>query len=497
VVHTSWFTYKRSISGRGSAVRAAILGLLLSLAWTAPSFAQHAVERASAFRDQRDFAGAVALLREHLAQHPDDASAARMLAETLYWTGDVAAAQREYEAALTRFPSDTHLRLDYARFLMETRRYPRARAVLHALRGAAGEREADVEAMLGTLAYWTGDLGAASAHFRIALGHRPDHAEARRQLAEIRQLSAPWVAVGARVREDDQPLRRALAFAEAGWFLTPAHQLVLQAAPQWYDVPGASALQGGLLLQSAWPATGLQTSLGVGLARHGVEAEQEITGRAGLSLRLPRGFGAHLLGERERYDWTLASLETPLVTNSATGRLSWEAAGGWLAEASATIRRFPDDNQVTSVHGWALAPLVRRQGLELSAGYSVSYADAEESRWVPASPDLVQEGRYAPYHTPHDQRIHSALAAFRLPLGASASVRASAAYGFHAREQAPDGVLGDRWTYERGFNPWNAGASLGLQLRPGLAAEISGEHSRTAHYQVNAGGIRLTYRPVY
>ncbi|HEV2150474.1 MAG TPA: tetratricopeptide repeat protein, partial [Longimicrobiaceae bacterium] len=95
------------------------LPLLVALvvALTAPAAARgqtpapaDALAEASWLRDERDFAGAAELLRRHAAAHPEDANAARMLAQTLYWAGDVPAAETRYEGALRRWPEDPWLR---------------------------------------------------------------------------------------------------------------------------------------------------------------------------------------------------------------------------------------------------------------------------------------------------------------------------------------------------------------------------------------------------
>jgi tetratricopeptide (TPR) repeat protein len=483
---------------RGAAVRLLVSSLLLLLADGGLAYAQErAVAEAAALRDQRDFAGAAAVLRAHLARYPDDGGATRMLAETLYWLGDTAGAQREYEQALPRFPDDVRLHLDYARLLADTRQLGRTREVLLTVRGRGGPGEAEIEARLGTLAYWRGERSAAAEHFRTALVYQPDHADARRQLDEIRQLTAPWIATGASLRSDDQPLRRAGVVAEAGWFLSPQHGIVLQTAPTRYGAErGWLSLHGSVLLHSDWSGTRLQSRAGVGLLRRGDDVGEAVTGRLGVSLRLAAGVGMHFDVEREPYDWTLASIETLIVTDAGSGRLTWETEKGWMTEAAATVRRFPDDNQVSNAYGWALIPIVRTGSARLSAGYGFSYADATESRWRPRAVEETQGGRYTPYYTPDTQRIHSAIGTLSLPLGEGMTFSANGGYGIHATERAPDGVYPILWTYERRYTPWNARAALSLAPAPGVSLELVGEHGRTAYYRMNSASVRLTYRPV-
>src|SRR5450830_1686682 len=94
---------------------------------------QNPVEEAQRLRAAGDFASAARLLTARVAKNPDDAEAARLLAQTLYWLKDVERASAVYEAALIRHPKDTALRLQYARMLVETRSALRARELLAAL----------------------------------------------------------------------------------------------------------------------------------------------------------------------------------------------------------------------------------------------------------------------------------------------------------------------------------------------------------------------------
>ncbi|MDQ3521289.1 MAG: tetratricopeptide repeat protein, partial [Gemmatimonadota bacterium] len=155
----------------------------------------HPVAEAARLRDARDFRAAIVALRKHLEEHPYDGDAIRMYAQTLYWSGEVKEAEAVYEAALVRNSEDRRLRLDFARMLMETRRVARARVLLTPLR-ADPHAAAEAESLLGSIAYWQGDLTAASRHFERALRLSAENGEAARQLGEIRTLAAPWLRLG-------------------------------------------------------------------------------------------------------------------------------------------------------------------------------------------------------------------------------------------------------------------------------------------------------------
>jgi cytochrome c-type biogenesis protein CcmH/NrfG len=104
------------------------------------------VREAARLRNNREFAEAVKLLDRHLQQHPDDAEAARMLAETLYWLKDLERARASYAAALDRHPDDQRLRVEYARMLAETGNRRMAKTLLEPL-SRSGQASADADTL--------------------------------------------------------------------------------------------------------------------------------------------------------------------------------------------------------------------------------------------------------------------------------------------------------------------------------------------------------------
>jgi tetratricopeptide (TPR) repeat protein len=490
-------TPKRSVqipvSGLSVLHVAALLAALLGGVTPAPAqngSATDAIHEASARRDRRDYAGAATLLREHVATHPEDVHALRMLAQTLYWMGRVDAARSVYETGLTRFPADSVLRLDYARMLVETDQREHARTLLHPLRTTP--LAADAEALLGTLAYWGGDLSAARKHFTDALRHDGQHSDARRQLDEIRQQSAPWITFGASLRCDDQPVEQSAGNAEVGMYLTPLHRLTVRAEPQRYRAAGTQQIvEASARWQGYWPRLRVETELGAGTIGRGVQPQHDWTGHAAAGLRLPQGFALRARVDRSPYHWTTSSLSTPVMTESAGGMLGWHRRG-WLGEAGHSLQRFPDGNRAQSAHAWLLAPLPLAAPIRLQAGYGFSFQDAEESRFVPgAAPGVA--GRYEPYYTPDDQRIHSAIGSLGVALGRALTLQASGAYGVVATEIAPPPDLTTA-AVRRSHHPWNARASANFALSRDISVGLAGEHMKAAYYELDQWSAVVTYR---
>ena len=212
-------------------VVACLLFGTLALAQQAPT--RDDVTEAQRQRDAGNLGKAAAILRAHLAQWPDDGEAARLLARTLYWMKDIPAARSAYQTALARHPDDTTLILQYATMLAETGERERARQMVLPLERLPATR-AEARALLGSIAYWSGDLTLAKELLTRALEENPGQRDARRTLDEILVATSPWVRLSSGFRHDDQPLDRAAVGIDARWFATPLVPVTVHVEPSGY-----------------------------------------------------------------------------------------------------------------------------------------------------------------------------------------------------------------------------------------------------------------------
>lgn len=480
--------------------------MLLPAALTAQT---DVIREAQQLRDARDFVAAVRVLQAHLRTRPGDGEAARLLAQTLYWMHDVAGARAVYEASIERHPADHRLRLDYGRMLAETGDAAGARVLVTPLRDVAST-QADASTLLGTLAYWEGDLIAAKRLFTEALRINPAQADASRQLREIRLAAAPWIRISPELRHDDQPLDRRTVGIEAGWFPTPLTPVRVRVQPGGY--------RSGDLTQTIWtteaevrhfaPAPRLETELAVGVLQRTIDGDRssEWTGRGVLGVRLRRHVTVRARFERVPYLYTIASLTTLVLTDVAAGELHWNDPRGWLGQAAVQRQQYPDDNMVRTVYAWVLAPILRGRDVDLQGGYAFGMDDADENRFVlsdrtqpypPTDPRFTTEGRYDPYYTPQRLVRHSAIAAVTGRLSAGTTLRLGGSYGVRATEDAPvllaapGGV--QRVFAQRAFSPWDLRASVDVAAGNGLTIGLNAETGRGSYYQWSKAGVHITY----
>jgi hypothetical protein len=256
------------------------------------------------------------------------------------------------------------------------------------------------------------------------------------------------------------------------------------------------------------PVLRLETELAAGVFRHPSGAEElDWQGRAAWGFRLPGHLTAGIRLERAPYLSTLASLDTPVTSRTATGLLKWQDPRGWLGEAAYGRQHFPDGNTIVTAYAWQLAPVVKAAAGELQAGYAFAREHATESRFVlarpaqpfpPDHPRFSTAGRYDPYYTPSRLVTHSAILALMLRPSGNTTIRGGGSYALHATEEAPvlfvsaGQVL--RTMSTRTFSPWTARGSIEIALGEGVALSANGELGSGAFYRWSKGGVQVTYR---
>ncbi|MEO5825970.1 MAG: tetratricopeptide repeat protein [Gemmatimonadales bacterium] len=470
------------------------------------------VAEAHRLRTSGSLPAAAALLQVYLTNHPDHGDAARLLAQTLYWQKRPSDARRHYEDALARHPEDSALRLDYGQMLIDMGDGTRAREVLRPLLGVAA-LNGRAEALLGTLAYWNGDLANARRLLRAAANADSTQTGVRRMLDEITVATSPWLETGGELRRDDQPLHRGAARATIGWYPGPATSLstwiVSEALSVGDSLSDRVTMLTGRVTHNA-PALRLSTEIAGGMLRRS-SASSDWVGLLDLGLHLSQRLVLHAAAERAPYLYTAASTSIPVITNTFRASLQWAAPGGWLGEARVQAERYPDDNTVRTAYVWLLAPVVNRSNAVFQVGYSVAAQESDESRFVPNQPSpspgqgntpTVTDGHYSPYYTPSALLVHSFIAATSVRLSPTVDIRLNGGYGVIAHEDAPffTAAVGaipptiEPDFMRRKFSPWEMRGAVGMNLSPSLRLIADGQAGASAFYHYTTVGARLSYR---
>jgi hypothetical protein len=420
------------------------------------------VIEAGRLRDSGKFSEAVLLLRQHRTEYPNDGDAIRMLAETLYWMKDFAAARALYDSAIVLHPEDVLLRQQYDSFITAT--------ADNTTKNSTGETAND-------------------------------------------RSTAPWVALRLGGTHDDQPLDRWGGEVEGGYYLTPVVSMKARAGSEFFSVScktdesGTAAtlrtVHGSLGIAGYSLATHTDFSVEGGFIQRDEPSHADWTGMASIGLRLHPYVRLGASAGRSAYLYTAASLRTTVMTDNYSGTVDIDGKG-WLGRAVYSIQEFPDDNSGTSAYAWGMAPLVNTSGAVLQAGYSISYQDTRELRFVlTPQTDYVGEsvvaGHYAPYYTPQNILSHSIIAAFTGNSADGFVVRVGGSFGVHATEDAPGFMAGPgesplvKTIASRSFHPWNARASVEKTLSQLATIDVKVEQSKTAFYNATTGGVGITW----
>jgi hypothetical protein len=474
------------------------------------------VAEARRLRDAKAFGAAATMMAAYAESHPNDVGSARFAALMAYWSKDFSSAGTIYSAALERHPNDAELRLEAAQFFGGVGQRGRARDLISSLADSADRSLATTRGaitLLGTLAYWDGDLVRARALFVDALRLDSANADARRQLREIELASASWIGVESWFAHDDQPLDRIAPGAEAGWFANPVTPLRVRFVSTGFDHDDVSAslsiVEGSVT--TFLPGAHLDLSGSAGFLSRTFGEKTDWTGRAALGFRLPRNLVLEGSYERTPYTNTAASLTKDVMVQAITGTLRMRESRGWLAEATARRETFDDDNSIATAFVWALAPVALRPRGRLQLGYGFAAQSAEESRFVvrpeelnfpPGQAPNTVRGYYDPYYTPRNLRVHSVLAAAKLLPNDRWSLSANSAIGVAASDDAPvlfttparpPDVNLARTYYRRSFTPWKIDGALEGKVSDAVRLALTASRSNGAFYAQTIAGVRVTY----
>ncbi len=480
---------------------------------TAPDARAQAVIR----RDSGDLRGAAALLRAHLEAHPDDGDALRLLAETLYQLKDFSGARRASERGLIMHPEDTELRLQYAQMLIETGFATRAREVLGPAGSESQATRGRANAILGTLAYWEGDLAGANTLTASAIGAGDRDPAIKRIHADIAVLTAPWISVTPGYQHDDQPVDRTSLAARAGWFPLASTSVTVHAEGlrfQLSDTASRTASVADITLSHYAAAARTDLTLSAGATARSFGSSSDAIGTASVAVRLPAHVKLGARVDRSPYFETEASLSEAVMTNTGIAYAHLDHPAGWIGEAAFQIRKYPDSNTLTNSYVWLLAPLLHSPMITLRGGYSGSLQNSSESRftlanssqaYLPGDARFDLTGRYRPYYTPIDLQTHSAIGSLEAHLNSTVSFSANGSYSFRATEShpalvavttlsSPAATTIQQISYARTFNPWTAHASL--QMRPSADVSIiaDGNLFRTGFYSASGASLSFVYR---
>lgn len=324
----------------------------------------------------------------------------------------------------------------------------------------------------------------------------------------------PWLTTAIWGSDDDQPRTALHGRLDAGRYFGPNATLAISFEAARLTAERVTGSPTSFSQTTTRP--GLAASIGFPAARLGLAGEvSSLFGSPSPdrlmlwnirpSLQLGAGVALRARVDRDRYTATAASLDTTVLFTAYELALDRSEAPGWAGAARYRRDDYGDNNPVTTISFWVLAPLTRSATRSFRAGYAFGWQDAPESRWLPRNPGGGAppaagpvEGFYSPYYTPHDVRVHSIAADAAIAAG-SAWLTLNGAVAVHARELAPEyllptGAMAPVLTFtERAFRPWQTTAAFTVPLAGATWLALSGNHQRTAFWKSVGARVSLTH----
>ncbi len=451
------------------------------------------------------------LLGRWCADHPTDTTALWLRGQNDYWRKNFRRSRRHYRSALDLDPGNFYLQLDFADSQLGMGRFRAAGKLLRPT-SKTDRKNPYYLYLLAKQLYWTGDVKAAEKHARAA--EKAGSKEAADLVREIERTRSPWGQLAATYTTDSQPLESYESGFSAGYFRS-----------KWWDVHfragGQRFLNTPLILDALrfelgnrvyFPKTGTELAAAAGIFQLKNQKAQPLV-HLELAQRLPFGWKLQLGAAQQPYFHTRSSLSPSLIFQQWSASLEWREAHGFWLKAGGQNNHFADRNQIVTGWGWAMTPALKVGWASGRLGYSYSWSDATENRFIADKtlaelltswdPTAQVRGHYAPYFTPQAMEMHMALVILQFDFLKYITLTINGKYGFSASASNPYVYLDKDATdvayirrdfQKTNFTPLEMGAKLAVRFSEVLSGEADYTFARTFFYELQSTGLRLKMR---
>lgn len=445
---------------------------------------KQATELARAEQQKGNLAAAYKALRAYIVPRDPQSLPGEIVwyaAQLAYLNQEQDAANTYYERAALKLSGNDLFAGDYGNFLLNTRHYQKAIAVLLPHQESVMNRF-----YLAKTYYWQGDYQKAKRVINTFSANERSLDFIREFIQEFNWAKSTRLEADLIYHTDDQPLQYTVEnfrlSKKLSNFLEPSAEVSLGQFRSDTSTSGTMRVQ----LGNRFLINPIRTQLSVRVGSFSVKQSSEVLYQVGIHTQLSRVFSldAHL--GRESYLYTIASAQSPIAYSDKSVALNVD--GRWLMGRIQYNRNSFENNNIDYTSLWMLVPLLNKKGFKLRLGYAYQYGNADTSSYVPRKSPVGLEqnivGVYNPYFTPSDQQVHNALVqiqAFptsRLSASLSASLPLSAQIDnpyLYTRYDANSNVVIERGFLRTSYRPVEIKASLGYKF--------SGAVSLTAGYQ--------------
>lgn len=399
------------------------------------------ISQARSLINEKKFEDALQLLSAYNSNN-SNLEAMRIHAQLLYWMKKFDEANALYEKTLSLFPDAVSVKLDYGRMLFQLSRFSKARLSLNDYL-IFDSTHLETNTMLAYIDLWTGHIAAAKKRAALLERHNPGNGDAAYILQQISIYTAPYIKIGGAVYSDDQPLQSQRFEPEAGFYQSWIFSPFIKASLYSFDADRnykTSWIEAGNKISFASSKTDLEFSAGYFQANN---YSGTMSWKVKLDQKISTALSFDVASQKKPYQYTLNSIKYPFLYQVTEIGLNLDNKKHWLARGAFQNQGFDDGNKVYTAYLWFLAPLIQKNDFSLKAGYSFSYANANQNNFEPKNqsfPPVLNtevDGIYNPYFTPADQTIHSLLGSLHIPFSKFVSFTSRLNIGISAHASQP------------------------------------------------------------
>ncbi|CAN5380815.1 hypothetical protein BH23BAC2_BH23BAC2_05720 [soil metagenome] len=432
--------------------------------------------------------------------------------QVAYWMGDTRKALKLYNKAYLLNPILTDLQLDYGRILFNSGELKESREILSQYQ-ISDPTHPETLIMLAYLDFWNGETGKAKTQAEEVLLNNPGNEMAIKLLNDIRVTTAVFVNLAASFATDDQPLDVNSYTITAGKYHSRWLSPVIKAGYRNFTLPEtntqSSFVEVGNRLRFGTSGPEINLMGGVFQAEYGEQSTNYI-GSLGISQKLAKHLSLELKVARTPYQYTLSSLENPLMQTVTSLGLSLDDRNSILGKLAYERQLFPDENIIHTTYAYFLKSLFSSEIFRFDLGYSFNYVHSEKNAFRPVEGVTVRPGTindqvsgiYDPYFSPQNQMVNSALVSVKLKPAESWEIKLRSNYGFYAKTEVP--VIQDNRNiggplntstqfYETTYTPYEVFGEVRANLSKGLSIGGQYQYSKLFFYEFHVAGVSLNY----
>lgn len=482
--------------------------LLLSLSNMAQSdLLLKTIDSANQLRDAGNFEKAALVLNNFNTTYPGNSWILRLQAETLFWMKNYSQSALVYEEAINFYPDDLDIKYEYAIMLFEWGKYEQAKSLLETYTSNNPD-VAGAESLLGATDFYLGNFKDAEKHLEISLKLNPGDEKTKEIYQQVSLITKPWLQALLAYSDDSQPLKNWVPAIQSGWY--HSNLLSLSFLINFQNLSSDSLLSNRFNFQVSnnfnFAKTGISATVSAGTFYTSVNQSYDYTWGVSLQKIINKHLFIRAIAERSPYTYTVASIVNPFARNQYSFSVAWEKPKSWNANAGYIGEYFPDTNNVQTAYAWVLSPSFSFSIFDLNLGYSINYANAKESRYVPeqSTEEIINNfeegatiaGVYNPYFTPNQQFVNSALANLFIKPSKNILVKLHAGVGFYAHTQNPYFYLDNMGNgngntivkegfYGETYTPLDLGINFNANLTEKIILNLSYAYLKTFYFNSN------------